>query len=395
MDPSQKFDLIISAVVEARKKHGDFVVLNLAPRMKLPDEELSASEIAKLLPPPSLDSEGRLQGVSRVEVLTLLEDFQRFGRIELSEANYPPKGVDRKIVAIRVGDPKTGEWVSEKLPKGGIAIPDDPALRQRRIILTILPGFDNWLAGYQLQHRDDLESLDPLNLAKVYCTVMDIHEKLQITGLGALKLGVQFAQSSPLLGQNFSPVTYREEALTYLKNKGILQGFIAKSAMDVGYMVVNVNIPKFQAFKPRIVSIHAAKLQELCPPPPEPSSPPPLIEAGKDDDVLYEVRYSAAKEILINEFLLSRLDFDSENDNVFGYIIRHPNKTIGLEDVKSSLGKVDPKKDLSKIIENCGFTRELRKLFFNVSKTAVLFRNPIRRKDLQDLGLERLKLQRR
>jgi len=49
-------------------------------------------------------------------------------------------------------------------------------------------------------------------------------------------------------------------------------------------------------------------------------------------------------------------------------------------------------KNLHKIIENLGFKREFKKAFFNISKNDIFFRNPLKQKELDDLGISRLKL---
>lgn len=266
MDESAKFDLILNAIVAARKKFSDIcIVLELAPPLKLPSDDLSASEIAKMLPPPSLDSEGRLLGMSKSQVLDILEDFQKQAKvIKVSEANYPLNRPGRKIIAFGVEDPKTGEqvWVSpEEFAKTGVVVADDHPVadfQRRKITLSILPGFDNWYSGYLLKKEHGLAQLNLLNLAKIYSTVLDIDEKFQLDPSPQVEIDVTFRHVLPPLGLTFNPYEYRQDALKYLKRTGIVESFypallIPTVFLDYSKTIqVCINIPKFQEFKARI-----------------------------------------------------------------------------------------------------------------------------------------------
>ena len=109
-------------------------------------------------------------------------------------------------------------------------------------------------------------------------------------------------------------------------------------------------------------------------------------------DPVYEVKYSEkTREILINNFLLANPDFDSENERVFTYLYTHPNQRIDLKQLEKYSGRLT--KTLHKIVENLGFTKNLKRVFFDVSKTGVRFRNPVTKKDLEELRIPYLKLQ--
>lgn len=116
------------------------------------------------------------------------------------------------------------------------------------------------------------------------------------------------------------------------------------------------------------------------------------ISESPDCQIVYEITYTRAREILLNEvFQLARPDFNSENDNVFDYLYQHPNETFTVNQIKEHIGgELD--KSLHKIIENLGFRGDLRKAFFDVSQDSIRFKNPVTRKDLADLGITRIKL---
>lgn len=242
--------------------------------------------------------------------------------------------------------------------------------------------------------QPDLRALSPVNLAKIYCTVLDINDKLQIDPTPTVYIDLQFRNITKALGGRFNVVDYRLDALAYLKNRGVVENHDCTplSHMVGDVVKVTMNIPRFQEFKRQITAVYKENGREagLADKPSEQIEK--RHETQKDTDVVYEVKLTPAREILINGFLLAKLDFNSENDNIFSYIYENPNRTIGIEELAKQLGGVPPKKPLHKIIENCGFTLELKKLFFNISKTSIYFRNPIRRKELEQMGLGRLKL---
>ena len=108
-------------------------------------------------------------------------------------------------------------------------------------------------------------------------------------------------------------------------------------------------------------------------------------------DTVYEVKYLRSREILVNNFLIAKPDFNRENEVVFTYIYNHPNERISKDKIEKETG-IKLTKTLPKILENLGFIGETRKSFFDVSSEGVLFRNPITKKDLDELGIKYLRL---
>lgn len=107
-----------------------------------------------------------------------------------------------------------------------------------------------------------------------------------------------------------------------------------------------------------------------------------------------KISYSEhSREILLNDFfLISKPDFDSENEQVFYYLYKNPNKTIRrgemIEDLKTSLTK-----DFSKIVENLKFKKGLRTAFFEVSSDSIKFINPVSRERLEALGIKNISIE--
>lgn len=76
---------------------------------------------------------------------------------------------------------------------------------------------------------------------------------------------------------------------------------------------------------------------------------------------------------------------------MFDYLYKHPNQKFTKQQLEEAIDK-KLTKDLHKIVENLGFKADLRKMFFSVSGTSILFRNPIHKKDLDELGIQKIKI---
>ncbi len=124
-----------------------------------------------------------------------------------------------------------------------------------------------------------------------------------------------------------------------------------------------------------------------------PQEPTTKVNRTKAElDVICWVTFTQTREILLNNvFLIGKPDFDSENEVVFGYLYNNPNKTITLDELKKEL-KRDITKTLHKIVENLGFRGDIKNLFFSISKNSIKFKKQITQKDLEELGLKRIRL---
>lgn len=113
-----------------------------------------------------------------------------------------------------------------------------------------------------------------------------------------------------------------------------------------------------------------------------------------DKEISYKITYNEkTREIIINDlFLLSKPDFDSENEKFFSYIYKNPNKKILLKDLKNEIGE-PLKKNVHNILNDLGFKGTFLKAFFSVSKTAIIFRNTIQKNDLEELKIDLLRIQ--
>jgi hypothetical protein len=100
-----------------------------------------------------------------------------------------------------------------------------------------------------------------------------------------------------------------------------------------------------------------------------------------------------SRKIILNDFfLIAKPDFDSENEQIFHYLYRNPNKSITKSEIISDL-KITLTKDFSKIIENLNFKKNLRDAFFDVSKNSIQFHNPVSQERLNALDIKEISIQ--
>lgn len=247
------------------------------------------------------------------------------------------------------------------------------------------------------------QELTPLLQAAVYATVSDISDQLAITASPKVQISPRFQAHRELFPAQFDDdLEQRRHALTYLKQVGAIQSFDSLSLhmlLSEPWQKVEVQVreTRFRQIKDVVTDVfnHKAK-PEAAAPVTKRSQETPVAELPRRQraDVVYEVTFTPGREIFINNFLLTRLDFDSENDNVFKYLYEHPNQTISLAELEKRLGGERLKKSLHKIVENLGFVPEIRKAFFDTSKDSIRFRNPLTKAILEELKIDWLRFPR-
>lgn len=263
-----------------------------------------------------------------------------------------------------------------------------------------------------LEYWADLPSLSLTNLAKLYYTAEDIDERLQIDPLPTIKIPLAFSSYAKLVPKEprEAVVTAREDALKLLQYKKAVRGweFILRDPLMTSIedmmgtftesIRVDVDIAKFREIKPQITE--AFLMRESGIPAPEKQRgqtgkrPVPQQPQARDADVVYEIKLTTSREILINNLILARPEFGSENEIVFRYLFDNPNRTVTLDELQKRMGDQPIKKTLHKIVENLGFQGDLKDAFFSVAKDSILFRNPIRKEDMKKLGKDWLRIPR-
>lgn len=90
----------------------------------------------------------------------------------------------------------------------------------------------------------------------------------------------------------------------------------------------------------------------------------------------YHIIYTEDRRVMLNGLIeLARTNFNGENDLIFSFLYKNPNKTYSREDLENAC-KTKFTKAFNKVVENLGFYRGLKKAFFDVSKNSIRFNNP-------------------
>jgi len=94
----------------------------------------------------------------------------------------------------------------------------------------------------------------------------------------------------------------------------------------------------------------------------------PLFTVALNEDGLY-----------VNEWLISKPQFDSPNYRFISYVLYHPNEKLKFADVTTASDlPIQSSKRLSHYLNELGFKGQLKSLFFPVSTGGyVMFRNPL------------------
>lgn len=246
--------------------------------------------------------------------------------------------------------------------------------------LKITQDIANWHSAYLFEKNQKLENLDRLHLENIYNTVLDIDEKLQIKPSTQVIIRLNQDNRFPLLDEKcdglMHDAEFREDALIFLKRKGIVTHYEIKYPEDADKVVlIALNFDKFQQFKKEIAKIHKNGYGEN----------------NLNDKILYAVTYNEMTgEILINNRVFKKTNLDSLTDNIFAYLNKNPNRKIKIDEIQKAIEKNI--KDLPKVIENAGFTGNLLRTFFRVSKTAIHFRQQITKTDFKKLNIDPLDL---
>lgn len=98
------------------------------------------------------------------------------------------------------------------------------------------------------------------------------------------------------------------------------------------------------------------------------------------------------RQIVLNGiFLLSKPDFGKENEMVFSFLFEHPNVAYQRDQISKAIGE-EICKSFHKIVENLGFSPDLRKCFFEIGKDKIMFRNPVGLDDVKKMGMDYIRL---
>ena len=118
------------------------------------------------------------------------------------------------------------------------------------------------------------------------------------------------------------------------------------------------------------------------------------LPSEKNGQLSLWINYSeTSREIILNDtFILSKPNFGSTNELVFKYLYKNPNRIISIKELEREATRETISKRLHDIVQELGFKKELRKAFFNISKTNITFKNPVSQQDLTDLDIRLIKI---
>lgn len=249
----------------------------------------------------------------------------------------------------------------------------------------------------------EFHELSPLLRVAVYATISDINDQLTINASAKVQINPRFQAHRELFPKNFDDdFEQRRHALTYLQRVGAVEQFDVPGLSILPpepweKASVQVNATRFKEIKGKVTEAfnHQSKPAATAAPTTRRGQEKPAAEPRREQsvDVVYEVKYTPAREILINGLLLAKLDFARENDNVFDYLYKNPDRTISISELEKHLGE-SMRKSPSKIVENLGFAGEFKKVFFDISKDSIRFRKQITRSQLQEFGITWLRIPR-
>jgi hypothetical protein len=116
------------------------------------------------------------------------------------------------------------------------------------------------------------------------------------------------------------------------------------------------------------------------------------LPAPKNDTNNYFISVSSTRKVMLNNtFVLASPNFDTENHQFIEYILNHPNETLSKASIEKD-AKIVLKKSFHSTINDLGFSGEIRKIFFEASKTKVKFRNHVPQTQLAELEINLEKL---
>lgn len=238
-------------------------------------------------------------------------------------------------------------------------------------------------------------------LEKFHAAAMDIRDKYLINPQGESFVITRMGDD-PLRNTRT-----RDEVLRFFKKMGVIESFEEDpwKASDL-HVTVSKNL-----FKECLAELEKA-MEGSESSPKKGSRNQSTLEAGDRDSsrVLYRVTLTAADEIFINGFFLSKAQTDKENADVFRYLYEHPNQPISKDELSREIAKKKDRgqkavfsvgKDLRKIVENLRFTDSLQKMFFRIVTDkkkkieTILFRNPVTKDDCLQLDLPYLSISRK
>lgn len=129
------------------------------------------------------------------------------------------------------------------------------------LLLDILEGFDDWYESYLMKQKTGLESIDYINMLRIYDVVLDINEQVQLTNKTTVTIHllpplIRFSVLFPAdsIGLRDKYCETRWDSLKYLKEKDIISDFKHNEGLHRWQTTVTVSLrlSKFDEFYKKI-----------------------------------------------------------------------------------------------------------------------------------------------
>lgn len=266
--------------------------------------------------------------------------------------------------------------------------------RKDYFILEIKEIFGSWYEKRLIANKSRLENLSEINLNNIIHIMHLIERELELDQSEKITIG--FVSSlHELEGYEREDideiVNSYTRGLGYLKNIGVVKNYTI-SDMTLS-SEITLDIARFFEVLERINSLGQSEKEKQK----ENKIKEKTVEKTSNQqpeskiDVVYEITYTKQRQILMNNVQIGKPDFNSENDLVFSFLYIHPNESFTKEQIEKAVG-VKLNKSLHKIVENLGFEGDTKEVFISASKNAIQFRNPITKKDLEEMKKATIKL---
>lgn len=312
------------------------------------------------------------------DILKNLQDKEHILEILTDQPN-------KEIIAQIKTDAKTGKKTVVPLMN---VPPVMPTKKDYDFEIHVSPKFENWYSAYQKRIKQKIEDLSEENFHKLSELTTLINNRFQMQGTPENKF--------------YSNTNY-EDSLKFLNNKSVLQEYNVSDGKGWATFKIQLtlNVDRFTDFYSQIQKIQKQKF----------SSKPVLGTMKKDpikapfkassnaskknnpngEEILYEIKINMRNEIKLNNKTLSRPNAYSINSDLFAHLYKHPDKLFKKSELKDS--NDNPiKKDLHKILNELGFTKDYKKVFFSATKDKILFRKNITRADFEKMKIPPLKV---
>jgi hypothetical protein len=115
------------------------------------------------------------------------------------------------------------------------------------------------------------------------------------------------------------------------------------------------------------------------------TKPKPHLESG------LTVRFDPHENhVLINDRVLARTRYESENSKVIAYLCRNPNRTIDLTELEAACGSLS--KNIHQVLHQLGFKGKRKSIFFAANKGKLHFHNPVDHTRLAVLSIKKAEI---